>query len=86
MTTNTPAKQIYDIYNLGIEAEDIKEALEISIDYEKGNNALYEQIVDLKGQIDDSVATYSYNAETKTLSLSAEENGDIEINDYVIYF
>ena len=78
MTTNTPAKQIYDIYNLGIEAEDIKEALEISIDYEKGNNALYEQIVDLKGQIDDSVITYSYNAETKTLSLSAKKSNDIE--------
>ena len=77
MTTNTPAKQIYDIYNLGIEAEDIKEALEISIDYEKGNNALYKRISDLKEQIDDSVITYSYNAETKTLSLSAENSNDI---------
>ena len=77
MTTNTPAKQIYDIYNLGIEAEDIKEALEISIDYEKGNNALYKRIGDLKEQIDDSVITYSYNAETKTLSLSAENSNDI---------
>lgn len=81
MTTNTPAKQIYDIYNLGIEAEDIKEALEISIDYTKGNDALYKQIVDLKEQINDptgnSVITYSYNAETKTLSLSAKENGNM---------
>lgn len=78
MTTNTPAKQIYDIYNLGIEAEDIKEALEISIDYEKGNNALCKKIDDLKEQIDDSVITYSYNAETKTLSLSAKNSNDIE--------
>ena len=28
--------------------------------------------------IDDSVITYSYNAETKTLSLSAENSNDIE--------
>ena len=41
MTTNTLAKQIYDIYNLGMDAEDIKEILETVIDGKIGNKALY---------------------------------------------
>ena len=95
MITNTPIKQIFDIYNLEMEAEDIKEALELSMDDEKGNQALHNQVLNLKRQVGDfaenSNIVYSYNTDTKTLILSGSntpsvDGGSENITDDIIYF